>query len=123
MEKSNKGWGVGLAQNRIISESGWMKTALTDFNVIVSHQDQVTVLSEGATIIATSDFCPNFMVQWSPWLFSIQGHPEWSKAYSIALVNDRRDRIPVDRVTRAMASYDLPLDADQVVKWILQFAS
>ena len=33
----------------------------------------------------------------------IQGHPEFTPAYSSALMDGRRDRIPTDRISEAMA--------------------
>ncbi|KEQ13233.1 hypothetical protein GZ77_12365 [Endozoicomonas montiporae] len=58
--------------------------------MLVSHKDQVEQLPDGATIITTiiasSDFCPYYMVTYGKHFLSIQGHPEFTRAYSEALI-------------------------------------
>jgi len=129
VEKSEKGWGVGVASNRILLKAPWMSEEPSNLNLLVSHQDQVTRLPEDKTllkdlvIVAESDFCPHFMVQWSSNLLSVQGHPEWQKGYSRALVNERRHIIPGQRVEEALESLGKSLDNCLVAQWVLNFAN
>ncbi|MEH6578078.1 MAG: GMP synthase [Amphritea sp.] len=123
VENSRKGWGIGVASNRILTQQVWMGQVPAELNLIVSHQDQVTKLSEGAAVIAESDFCPYFMVQWNAHFLSVQGHPEWSRAYSETLINDRRDRIAHERIEDGLASLAKEPDNNLFSRWILNFAS
>lgn len=122
VENSSKGWGVGISSNRVHFQPEWMIKGAAELNLIVSHQDQVIKLSDGAKVIAGNDFCPHFMVQWSPHFLSIQGHPEYSKDYFLILINQRRDIIPAQRFDEAMASLMTLPDTEMFGQWILDFA-
>ena len=121
VEKSDKGWGVGIAGNRIIASPDWMREKRPELNIIVSHRDQVTHLPDDALVIAESDFCPYFVVQWSDHFLSIQGHPEWDNDYSRALINDRRDIIPSERAEAGLNSLVKQPDNALFTRWILDF--
>jgi len=121
VEKSDKGWGIGIANNRIITTPDWMGVRRPELNIIVSHQDQVTDIPDDALVIAASDFCPYFVVQWNDHFLSIQGHPEWNNDYSRALINDRRDIIPGERVEAGLNSLVEQPDNALFTQWILDF--
>lgn len=121
VRQSPKGWGIGVAVNRIVTSPEWIKQKATEINIIVSHQDQISSLPEEAVVIAESDFCPYFIVQWNGHFLSVQGHPEWHTDYSAALINDRRSIIPVDRVNSALLSLRIKPDNALFVSWILDF--
>jgi GMP synthase-like glutamine amidotransferase len=123
VEKSPKGWGVGVAVNRVVATPDWMGEKKSELNIIVSHQDQITALPADALVIAESDFCPFFMVQWSSHFLSIQGHPEWQREYSRTLINDRRAIIPAERVAAGLDSLSIKPDSQLFVRWILDFVS
>lgn len=123
VKKSDKGWGVGVSVNRVVSRPEWMNDWIGELKVLVSHQDQVTRLSEGAVVIAESDFCPYFVVQWNDHFLSIQGHPEWSRDYAEALMLERRAIIPAPRVEEGLASLRLETDHHLFVRWIVDFVS
>lgn len=122
VEQSPKGWGVGVSENRVISHPPWMKEQPAQFNVLVSHRDQVMKLPEDTTIIAESDFCPYFIIQWNDHFLSIQGHPEWPKGYSEALMNLRRGTlIPEERVETGVVTLKLGIDNERFASWVLDF--
>lgn len=123
VEKSSRGWGVGVAENRVIAHPRWMKEWKNELNMLVSHQDQITRLADNAVVIASSDFCPFFMVQWEQHFLGIQGHPEWLAGYSRALMNHRR-HILGDKVTDAgLASLSITPDNALFAGWIMDFAA
>ena len=121
VEQSAKGWGVGIAQNRVIRQMDWMSSFQPSLDILVSHQDQVLSLPKEASVIAESDFCPYFMVQWNDHLLSIQGHPEWQNDYSAALINERRNIIPPERVNAGLFSLRLPPDNALFAQWACDF--
>lgn len=121
VEKSEKGWGIGVATNRIIKTPRWMGDRKEILNIIASHQDQVVSLPEGANVIAESDFCPFFIVQWNEHFLSIQGHPEWNRAYSEALMNERRTSIPQHTIETGLQSLAIKPDNDCFIRWIIDF--
>jgi GMP synthase-like glutamine amidotransferase len=121
VEKSDKGWGIGIAQNRIISHPEWLHDDSSNINILVSHQDQITKLPDDTVVIAESDFCPFFIVQWGEHFLSIQGHPEWNTDYSRTLINDRRKIIEADRVNAGLNSLTIPPDNAQFIRWVINF--
>lgn len=121
VERSEKGWGVGIARNRVIANPQWMSKKTSKIDILVSHQDQITELPSETLLIAESDFCPFFAVQWGEHFLSIQGHPEWNREYSRTLMNDRRDIIPADIIDSGLASLVIEPENAGFVQWIMDF--
>ncbi len=119
--KSPKGWGVGMSQNQILQQAAWMNPSRTEFNLLVSHQDQVIELPQGAQILAGSEFCPNYMMQIGSHFFSVQGHPEFTKEYSRDLMVSREDDVDQMLFVRAMNSLQLHEDDELIAQWIINF--
>jgi GMP synthase-like glutamine amidotransferase len=122
VEESDKGWGIGIASNDILIQTDWMDNEQIELKLIVSHKEQINQLPQGAMVIAESDFCPYFMVQWDDHFLSVQGHPEWNKLYSKTLMNDRRSIIPVKRIEQGLASLEKNINNQQFARWIINFA-
>ena len=120
-EKSNKGWGVGVSTNRVLSKQPWMNPPLEKLQIIVSHQDQVMKLPEGAELLASSDFCPNYMYQIDNIILSLQGHPEFSKQYSETLMRYRKLKIKEDTFNAGLASLKLETHEIIFAQWMLNF--
>ena len=121
VEKSEKGWGVGIATSRLVSAPGWTSEIKNELNLLVSHQDQVITLPEEAYVIAESDFCPFFVVQWNDNFLSTQGHPEWNRTYSEASMISRRGIIPDERIESALSSLHIEPDNGLFARWIIDF--
>lgn len=122
VNKSDKGWGIGIAQNTVHQCPKWMSKTKEVLNIIVSHQDQVEDKPEQAEIIAATEFCPNFMLQWNTYFLSIQGHPEWSNDYSRTLITDRQGIIPAERVKTGLESLSIKSDSVLFTQWMIDFA-
>jgi len=123
VEKSPKGWGIGVTKNRIIAHPEWMAEPKDELNIIVSHQDQINRLPDDTLVIASSDFCPCFVVQWGSHFLSIQGHPEWQREYSRALIKHRRDRAGAERTEAGLASLAIAPDNTTFTRWIMDFVA
>lgn len=119
--KSPKGWGVGISQNSVTAQKDWMNPSQVQFNLLVSHQDQVVELPAEAEVLAGSDFCPNYLMQIGTNLLSIQGHPEFTKAYSEALMISREDTLNETEFKQGMSSLELPEDDHLIARWIINF--
>ncbi|WP_432464243.1 glutamine amidotransferase-related protein [Agarivorans sp. QJM3NY_33] len=120
--KSDKGWGLGVANNQLIKAPSWaeQQTAPERLHILVSHQDQVLQLPEHAERLASSDFCPNFMFQIGQHILAIQGHPEFEYGYAEALIDKRQQLLSPEAFSCAKQSLQQALDADLVFNWILQ---
>jgi GMP synthase-like glutamine amidotransferase len=122
VSEAKKGWGIGIASNNIHIQTDWMDKKQSLLKIIVSHKEQINALPRGAKLIASSDFCPYFMIQWDDHFLSIQGHPEWNKLYSKALINERRSIIPAERIEEGLTSLTKEMDNQQFARWMFMFA-
>lgn len=121
---SDKGWGVGIAENQIILAADWMQPACRTFNTLVSHRDQVIELPAGAKVLAGSEFCPFYLMQYGESILTIQGHPEYTRPYLMDVLKLRRGTtMPEDRVDQAIALLESGkvVDDDIVIQWLLFF--
>lgn len=116
--KSPKGWGVGLHRYDVPHRAPWMDDA-THVDVPASHQDQVVTCPPGARVIAASAFTPYAGLDYTD-AISFQFHPEFSPAFSVALIEALRDRYGA-LAAPAIASYSQPDDCARVGGWISRF--
>ena len=123
VQKADQGWGVGVAQSHVISAKPWMDPSPCALRLIVSHQDQISRLPPASEVLMQSEFCPYSMIQVSGHFLGVQGHPEFSPAYSAALMEVRRDRIPAARISAGLDSLLQPVDDVRAMQWILNFLS
>ena len=119
VEKSDKGWGIGLHRYTVDQVEPWMEP-VDEIAVAVSHQDQVVVQPPNSQVVASSAFTRSAALAWidRP-AFSVQFHPEFSPDYAKALIERRRDRVPDP--DSAIASLDKPNDNGRVAEWIRRF--
>lgn len=122
VEKSDKGWGVGLHTYNVMSEEAWMHPRARTVSIPVSHQDQVLEVPADARVIACSAFTPYAGLAWGDDAMSFQCHPEFQPAYAAALVEGRRGtRIPEALADQAIDSLRRPNDRDLMAVWIRRF--
>lgn len=100
-----------------------MIPALAGANWVVSHQDQVTKLPETAELIAGNTFCPYGMFQVGDNILAMQGHPEFSKAYSKTLMHYREEKIGTDVLQEGIRSLQKPTDEAVMTQWMIRFLS
>jgi GMP synthase-like glutamine amidotransferase len=121
VENSDKGWGVGVTNSKVIKKYPWMKHDLNSVNLVVSHQDQIIKLPKNAAVLMGNQFCPYYMIQIDEHFLGIQGHPEFSRDYSKALMLSRKDRIPKSTLDKGIKSLNETPDDLVVMQWILWF--
>lgn len=120
-EKSPKGWGVGRHTHSFTEMPAWHDQQSVDFDILVSHQDQVTENARGARVLARSDFCENAVVQVGDHILTFQGHPEFVSAYSREIMNLRQQMIGEETYAAGMASLAQEHEGQRVARWIVDF--
>ncbi|HCH33022.1 MAG TPA: GMP synthase [Oceanospirillaceae bacterium] len=121
VEKSDRGWGLGMAQYAVSKPAQWMQPSLDRYNIWVFHEDQITQLPVGAQILSGNDFCPAFLVQYNPVTMSIQGHPEFFKGFfTRVLGSDEFDSMP-DIRAQGLANLEGEHDGPVLFSWIAEF--
>ena len=121
VEKSDKGWGVGLHRYQVASPEPWMTPAAATVAVPASHQDQVVEAPADARVILRSDFTPFAGLAWGEDAISMQPHPEFTPAFATELTAGRHDRIDPALVARAVDSLKAADDRGVVGGWIRGF--
>ena len=121
VEKSDRGWGVGVAFNQIAQRKPWMEPWCDTLDLACFHQDQVIVLPEKAEVLAGNAFCPYYMLQYGDCFLSIQGHPEFSLGFVRALIGSQDMQIPPNRIREALISLQAPVDSGRVARWVVKF--
>ena len=120
-EPAAAGWTVGVQENRVTTKAPWMKGEGERMNLLSSHKDQVVSMPEGARLIVTSDCCAigGFVI--GDQVMTLQGHPEFRKAYSRDLMTMRRELLGEAVYSAGVASLDKETDESQAGRWIINF--
>lgn len=121
VEKSERGWGVGLHAYQVTGDEAWMQPPAASIAIPASHQDQVVALGEGARVIAASPFTPHAGLAWDEDAISFQCHPEFEPGFAAALTEGRRGRIAANLVDEAQASLQRPNDRAVLGAWIRNY--
>lgn len=120
-EKSEKGWGVGVHASRVINPQAWMQSGGLEFNLLVSHQDQVAELPDQAVHIASNEFCQYSMFSIANHVLGMQGHPEFSAAYALELMNFRQHKIGTETFRDGVNSLSQPTHESVITQWMIRF--
>lgn len=122
VEKSDKGWGVGVHRYDIEAQAPWMAPGRSRIACAVSHQDQVVALPRTARRLGGSAFCENGVLAYdhAP-AISFQMHPEFDVSFGRDLLNARRGRIAAPLVEDGLASYAGATDREIIAQWIAAF--
>ena len=119
VEKSDKGWGIGLHEYRVLTRAPWMDDAAS-FAIPVSHQDQIVEQPPATRTLAGSEFNRFGLLAYRDQpAISFQCHPEFEPAYAEALIETRRERLP--EPDAAVATLRRPNDRERVAGWIRRF--
>lgn len=119
VEKSDRGWGIGLQSYGVAERALWMDGA-SSFAIPVSHQDQIVEQPPASRVLAANAFSPFGLIAYDDQSsISFQDHPEFDPEFAKALIEIRRDRLP--GVDEALASLDRPNDRARVGEWIRRF--
>ena len=125
--KSPAGWGVGVKTFDVVATAPWMRAEpeITEFRMLMTHQDQVLRLPPTAELLATSHYCPVAAYRIADHVFCVQGHPEFVPELSERLITARRSILGDELADAALLSLqDLqtrPLDHDLVAEWTARF--
>ena len=126
VEKSEKGWGLGVHDYTIAAKPSWMTGLNASFSGHAVHQDQVIELPETATDIATSNFCPYAALVYgdpeAPAALSVQPHPEFSASFVDDLIAARvPDVFSAEQADKARATLGLTVHNKDWANWIHSF--
>jgi GMP synthase-like glutamine amidotransferase len=122
VEKSDKGWGIGVHRYDVAATADWMAPAPSKISCAVSHQDQVTAPPPGAITLAASDFCAHAVLAYAQGpAISFQMHPEFDHQYAADLIGVRRHRYGEAMADAALSTLKERSDRELLARWIVNF--
>lgn len=116
--RAETGWGAGVYRIDVVGEHRWLDPAVESLQLHFMHQDQVLDLPAGASVVGSADHCPNAMFAVGT-SFGVQAHPEFTPAYTRALLEQRELRIGEETTASGLASLATPTDDAVVADWAL----
>ena len=125
VEKSDKGWGVGVHQYKRKINPQWSSSVGDFFSGYASHQDQVIVKPKNAFSIYGSNFCTNSILCYDdiekPVAVSIQSHPEFKKDCLEMIIKRRIGHtIPKSIGNKGLESLQENIDNKKIFKPLLK---
>jgi GMP synthase (glutamine-hydrolysing) len=122
VQKSEKGWGLGLKTLEITQSKPWMNGRPQRISLYFAHQDQVKQLPPDAELLGASQFCPIGMYTIRDQIFGIQGHPEFSQSIMRDIVNRQKYNGDEAVAIAAEASLEDGTPDNQIVaQWAVNF--
>lgn len=121
VEKANVGWCVGVHEFDVLQIERWMRPTKSSVNFLMMCQDQVTQLPPNAVRLAGNKECPNAILRIGERMLSIQGHPEFTKAYDKVLMETRVKKMGEEKVANGIASLEKELDTSLFRQWVSNF--
>jgi GMP synthase-like glutamine amidotransferase len=83
----------------------------------------VVELPPGGEVLGTAAHCPVAVLAVGDRMLGLQAHPEFTDAYSAALLVDRELRIGAEATAEAAATLGGPTDDGTAARWIGRFLS
>lgn len=123
VSRAAEGWGLGVHRYDIHSAPDWMEAPPTAICLSAVHQDQVTELPEGASVIASSDFCTAAIVNYGDKALTIQAHPEFDRSFVGDLVGEfeKDGQAPALIADARRHLSESEPNSDEVAGWIVAF--
>ncbi len=119
--RAPQGWGAGRMQYQWLAPDLPNAQGRTDVALLASHQDQVFELPPGATLLATSEFCPVAAYAVQDRVFCVQPHPEFVEAYSAFLLDKRRPLLGEEQYLACTDSLAQGHDGEAVAHMMVAF--
>jgi GMP synthase-like glutamine amidotransferase len=117
--QSPNGWAVGMHRYDIVEPPPGMLEPLS-FAIPAFHQDQVVTLPPGARVLAANASTPFASIGYDDNTVSVQGHPEFTPAFSAALIMAQRD-VYGSLSGPALLSLLQPEDGGRAADWLRLF--
>ena len=122
VEKSAKGWGLGLKPFAMTSSKSWMTEPAPHCALYFVHQDQVIDLPPQAEHLAGNDFCPNVMYAIGEQVLGVQGHPEFTQQIMQDIFQRHVDLQGSELYETAVSSVENGRpDNQRFAQWIVNF--
>ncbi len=114
---------IGNQPTYVVGLEPWMDPPLETVRLLYSHRDQIETLPPDGLVLAGSPQCPVGIFVVGEKTVGFQGHPEFTREFTDAIITMREDELGPEAATRARASLDDPIDAPTVARWIVNLVT
>lgn len=121
VERAPQGWGAGRMHYQWHAPKWAQAQGRSDIALLASHQDQVLGLPAGATLLASSKFCPVAAFTVEQQVLCVQPHPEFVEELSGYLLDKRRTLLGEDLYSAATDSLALGHDGLAMARLMVEF--
>jgi GMP synthase-like glutamine amidotransferase len=118
---STKDWGVGVTCAKVHIDKSWMLDLKTNIQLFAIHKEQVSILPPDTQVLMGNSFCPNSMILVGQHFLGVQGHPEFSHDYCLALMQSRKSLIAKSNFSQGLSSLSLDVDGQLLMSWLIKF--
>ncbi len=119
------GWRIGSAVTHYRDDAGagrpWMRPVRDAITLFAAHREQVLQPPPEATVLGGDDFAPAAALGIGRHVFTTQYHPELSRAFMRALLDEHGPQWPAPLVAQARAQVEEPVDAALFMRWAARF--
>lgn len=121
VERSDAGYNVGIEETAFHTCKDWMTPARDTLPMYVFHEDQVSELPEGCTLLGSSEKCKNASFSKGDHIFTTQAHPEFSHDFMSCVLRFTEDKMPDDAVKAAWTSMNAGQEGHVFATWSTNF--
>lgn len=121
VERAVSGWNVGIDTTRFEVACRDYMQPLEDLNFYAFHEDQVTVLPEGAERIGVSANCENAAFVIGDHILTTQMHPEFNAPFMEAVLDECDELLGEAVFNAAKRSLARRNDGPKFAQWMTQF--
>lgn len=106
VERNPQGWEFGLVRSDIVSAKPWMAALGSGHQQFSAHTEQVTRLPENAEVVTRSARVPVGGFSVGTHIFTSQNHPEMTRAFFDALLEEYSETLGPDLARHAQMSLE-----------------
>ncbi len=119
--RAPQGWGAGRLTYDWHRQDLPYSQDRTQIALLASHQDQVFELPAGASLVASSNFCPVAAFTVGQEVFCVQAHPEFDEAFSAHLLDKREDTLGEDQYLSSRDSLQYGHEGHHMARLMVAF--
>ena len=119
--KAAVGWCVGVHSFTLLQQEAWMAPPENEYKLLMLCQDQIQGLPPDSQVLARTADCPVGMFTVGRTMLGIQAHPEFSKDYVSAVIQNRVGRIGEAKSNSGLESLSQPTHSATIGRWISNF--
>lgn len=121
VEPNPQGWIFGLVKSEIITKKPWMYALENTHTQFAAHIEQVTELPTGAETITQTLGVPNCGFVISNLIYTSQNHPEMTREFFVALLDEYQDKLGGTVTKTAISSLELQENNEAYAETVAAF--